>query len=296
MSSSPSGCHITQYKILAADPELSQVLAKTITMSCTHSISPVHWRAALQFMLRKEPGNITISKLRVIQQLEVDINFAFYLLWCKLLVNHALSHNALSTWNFGGRPGARVHSALLLKTNSYYVLHFTCHNAIIFDKNAKACSDRTIPSLSLMAIDCLGMPQSAMASMLATIKGMHFFICTGHSIFPGFYTSTAAALILVLHQSTKAPTESKSWVLNSSKFRLLLVPWDWVSKRLSKTSYFWQTNSKKEQALPIFPRLLQFVSLKNSDSTEICSNLGNTCSRESFETIALNWSLVIDWW
>jgi hypothetical protein len=36
-SSSPSGRHITHYKILATDPDLSQILARAITMPFTHS-------------------------------------------------------------------------------------------------------------------------------------------------------------------------------------------------------------------------------------------------------------------
>ena len=205
-SSSPSGRHITLYKILATDPVLSQILARAITMPFTYGFSPARWRTAVQFMLEKEPGNPKITKLRVIQLLEADMNFAFRLLWGKRLVHNALAHNVLSPWNFGGCPGARVHSALLLKTISYDYLHFTQHNAIIFDNDAKACLDRIIPSLGLMATERLGMPQQATASMLATIKGMHFFICTAHGISPGLYTSTAATLILgVLQGSGAAP-------------------------------------------------------------------------------------------
>jgi hypothetical protein len=36
-SSSPSGCYITHYKNIATDPDLSQILARAITMSFTHS-------------------------------------------------------------------------------------------------------------------------------------------------------------------------------------------------------------------------------------------------------------------
>ena len=83
---------------------------------------------------------------------------------------------------------------------------FNRHNAIIFDNDAKACFDRIIPSLGLMATEHLGIPQQATACMLATIKGMHFFICTAHGISSGFYTSTAAALLLgVLQGSGAAP-------------------------------------------------------------------------------------------
>ena len=39
-SSSPSGRHITHYKILATDPDLSQILARAITMPFTHRFFP----------------------------------------------------------------------------------------------------------------------------------------------------------------------------------------------------------------------------------------------------------------
>jgi hypothetical protein len=39
-------------------------------------------------MIEKDPVNQTISKLRVIQLLEADMNFAFRLLWGKILVHH----------------------------------------------------------------------------------------------------------------------------------------------------------------------------------------------------------------
>ena len=176
ISSSPSGRHITHYKILAKDPGLSEILARTITLPFKHRFSPLRWRTAVQFMLEKEPWNPTISKLRVIQLLEADMNFAFRLLWGQRLVQNALSHNPLSPWNFGSHPGVRVHSALLLKTISYDYLRYTRQNTIIFDNDAKACFDRIIMSLGLMATEQLGMPPAATTSMLATIKGMHYYI------------------------------------------------------------------------------------------------------------------------
>ena len=56
-SSITSGRHITHYKILATDPEISQILARAITMPFTNGFSPARWRTAVQLMLEKEPGN-----------------------------------------------------------------------------------------------------------------------------------------------------------------------------------------------------------------------------------------------
>ena len=89
-SSSPSG---RNYKILATDPELSQILARVIKLPFTYGFSQARWCTAVQFMLEKEPGNPIKSKLRVIQLLEADMNFAFRLLWGKRLVHNSLAHN-----------------------------------------------------------------------------------------------------------------------------------------------------------------------------------------------------------
>ena len=62
-------------------------------------------------------------------------------------MHHALSHNALTPLNFGGRPGHRVHSALLLKTLSYDYIRYTPLNAIIFNNDAKACFEASIADI-----------------------------------------------------------------------------------------------------------------------------------------------------
>ena len=79
-SSSPSGRHMMHYKLLAKGTGLSHILARTITLPFQHGFSPTRWRTAIQFMQKKEPGNPLITKLRVIQPLEADMNFAFHLL------------------------------------------------------------------------------------------------------------------------------------------------------------------------------------------------------------------------
>ena len=138
------------------------------------------------------------------------------------LVHHALSHNALTPLNFGGRPGCRVHSALLLKTLSYDFIRYTRLNAIIFNNDAKACFDRIIPSIGLMATERLGMPPTATASMLAIIKGLKFHIQTAHGISSGFFKSTLAVLILgVLQGSGAAPC---IWLSNSCVLLHALSP------------------------------------------------------------------------
>lgn len=84
------------------------------------------------------------------------------------------------------------------------ILHYTHHYAISFVNGAKACFDTIIPFLCLMATEHLGMTKLATTGVLATIKGMHYFLSKTHVISLGFYTSSTAALIPVVHQGTAA--------------------------------------------------------------------------------------------
>ena len=56
ISLSPSNQHISHYKLLAKDPGLLEILARTITLPFKHGFSPLRWRTAVQFMLEKNQG------------------------------------------------------------------------------------------------------------------------------------------------------------------------------------------------------------------------------------------------
>ena len=82
----------------------------------------------------------------------------FAYLWGKCPVHNVPSHNAFVSWNVGGCPEAIVHSTHPLKKIPYNYLHCTLHNAIVFGKYTKACSDRIVPFLGLMATEHLRCP------------------------------------------------------------------------------------------------------------------------------------------
>ena len=68
----------------------------------------------------------------------------------------------------------------------------------------QACFGRIVPFIGQMATECLVMPQTASACMLATIQGMKFYEQTAHSDSPGFFTSTLSTLILGVLQGSRA--------------------------------------------------------------------------------------------
>jgi hypothetical protein len=169
--------------------------------------SPNRWQQAIQVMLEKQVGFPLIHRLRVIQLLEADMNLAFRLLWGRRLVQHALKHNVTSPWQFGNRPGISVHSPLLLKVLSYDYLRHTRHAAIIFNNDAKACYDRIVPSLGLMASERFGMSRPAAQCMLSTIKTMRFYVQTAYGVSTSSFSTISSFLMIlgVLQGSGAAP-------------------------------------------------------------------------------------------
>ncbi len=159
VASSPSGRHMTHYKVCAKSNAISAILASMITIPFQLGFSPKRWQKAIQVMLEKDTGRPLIHRLRVIQLLEADMNLAFRTIWGRRLISHALKHNTSSPWQFGNTPGASVHSALILKTLSYDFSRLTRTNIAVFNNDAKACYDRVIPSLGLMATERLGIPR-----------------------------------------------------------------------------------------------------------------------------------------
>ena len=66
------------------------------------------------------------------------MNLAFRLLWRHRLVYHALSHDALTKWNFGNLTGVSCLSAVLLKVISYDYIRARRLTAVVFINDDKA--------------------------------------------------------------------------------------------------------------------------------------------------------------
>lgn len=117
ISSSLSSCNMTHFMFVAIDLYLSYITARAITMPFQHGFPPTRWYTAIQFKLKEESGNHLITKLRVIQNLEVGMSSAFMPSFIPL--------------NFGNRSGSRFHSTVLQEPLSYDFIHYSCLNTII---------------------------------------------------------------------------------------------------------------------------------------------------------------------
>ena len=56
-ASSPSGRHLSHYKVLARDERLPGLIATMISLPFRIGFAPSRWRTAIQIMLEKDPGD-----------------------------------------------------------------------------------------------------------------------------------------------------------------------------------------------------------------------------------------------
>lgn len=73
-SSSLSGLHFGHYKSIATDDELSNILARKLSLISSTGSAPERWARGLSVMLEKIAGVALLTKLRAILLLEADFN------------------------------------------------------------------------------------------------------------------------------------------------------------------------------------------------------------------------------
>jgi hypothetical protein len=71
-SSSPSLKHVGHYKAATKRPALAKMYADLLSLPYREGFSPQRWRVVLDVMLPKEKNNWKISRLRIIQLLDLE--------------------------------------------------------------------------------------------------------------------------------------------------------------------------------------------------------------------------------
>jgi hypothetical protein len=203
-ASAPGG-HYGHYKtaaLVATLPEdhadyttlLAEIYAIMLSLPLKHGFAPTRWQTCIDAILEKIPGHPRIEKLRIIMLYEADFNFMLKLIWGKRLVRHAEHYKCLGTENKGSRAGYQSTDATLEKLLLYEYARLTRTSLITVDNDAKACYDRIIKPLAMLACMAVGLPLMAAAMHNKTHFGMKHHIKTRHGTLTPYSGTATEAL------------------------------------------------------------------------------------------------------
>ena len=193
-STSPSNRHLGHLKSIllhaATDPCAAAIMHAHHTMlrlAVLRARPFERWCADLEVMLEKDPGQPFLHRLRIICLYEADFNLYLKLMWAKRLVHHAEDHNKLGEEQGGSRPGRTAIDIANRKALTYLFTRLMKICLGTFDNDAKACFDRIIAALALIASRALGMPEVACRIHGQTIELLKHFIKTAQGTSASYY-------------------------------------------------------------------------------------------------------------
>ena len=99
------------------------------------------------------------DRLRALHIFENDLKAILGILWGKRLMAQAEQHQSFNDAQHGSRRNRGTDTILLTKHLTYSLWRITQTNGMTFDNDAKACYDRVVMNLALLASQRLGMPE-----------------------------------------------------------------------------------------------------------------------------------------
>ena len=163
------------YKAEATDPVLAALDASQQSVGYVTGFSFPWWQQGLDIQLLKRSGKIGTTSLRMISCTEPD----------QIMNNEKIGKDAMwngerakvLAWdNYGGRKGMRA-----VEVNQNWTLandHIRGQQAraVIISNDAKGCFDRIAHVVAILALRRLGIPRTAIMSMIITILQMQHYI------------------------------------------------------------------------------------------------------------------------
>eukprot|EP00957_Ditylum_brightwellii_P075663 5750041-Ditylum_brightwellii.AAC.2 len=113
-------------------------------------------------------------------------------IWSKCLVPPAEKHNFLSPVQFGNRQVKTSLDALLLRIVTMDSISLFHLNSAVLNNDTKACYDRTIPEITSLHLQSLGLPPAAIKCSVFLNKNMSHFVKMSEGLLTESYKHTDA--------------------------------------------------------------------------------------------------------
>ena len=186
-STSPSGRHLGHYKVLLCsdnneakytdenmDPrdKIMRVYYNIVIAALNMGISIDRWQNCTTTMIKKQPGNPKINKLRVIHLYEADYNAILKIIWARKVIWHAHDNDILNNGQAGSRPGRNAIDVVVQKDQKYLHSRLTKTNIATMDNDAKSCYDRILCNLAMIVSQYFGISNKSASVQAQKLRNM----------------------------------------------------------------------------------------------------------------------------
>jgi exonuclease III len=147
-----------------------------------HGVSLRRWRKVVNSMIKKEPGNPRIHRLRVIHLYEADYNLLLGIFWARKLVPQGKNIGLFHENCYGSRPGRSATDPVTLEELQVSISYMSRTNQIIFHNDATSCYDRIIINLANLLARRFGMSEELCRLHGDTLHHMLYYVSTALGI------------------------------------------------------------------------------------------------------------------
>ena len=189
ISSSMSGMHNGHYIAASTSPILCSILSELASLPWEHGVSLDRWRQSLNVALEKKPGVRTLSKLRTIHLLEADFNTGTKMIFARRMMNNAYKYKLIPESQYARKYTQSI-EAVVVKRLFYDGVRIYKTPGVMISNDARGCFDRIVLAIGALAMRRLGVPWTAIKSLLDTLKNMRHYIRTAHGDSDEFYTGS----------------------------------------------------------------------------------------------------------
>eukprot|EP00985_Skeletonema_marinoi_P002194 scaffold888_cov159-Skeletonema_marinoi.AAC.1 len=150
-SSSLSGLHFGHYKAIGWDDELSNILARKLSLISAAGSAPQRWARGLSVMLEKIAGVALLTKLRAILLLEADFNQHNKLIFQHRMLALARENGPIPEEIFSEK-GKTAEDAILQQVLMYDIARITKRPLLVAQVDASQCYDRVAHAMAALTL------------------------------------------------------------------------------------------------------------------------------------------------
>lgn len=144
------------------------------------------WMKVVNVMLKKEPGNPRIHRLRVIHLYEADYNLLLAVKW-RDAMHSAEDDGLLNTGLYGSRAGRLAHEPVFLEVLQNEIYLCSMKSGINFDLDATSCYDRILAAIASITSRRMGMNRHVVLVNALTLQEAKFRLKTSLGISERWY-------------------------------------------------------------------------------------------------------------